>query len=99
METEPISYELNAVRVNDMRRRVMKRQSRVLGEAVIKNEGSQPATMAEAFGYTYIYKVYWGQGHAMLKGLATTVTLQNKTRLPDLNWGLPIEENRTSVYT
>lgn len=99
VETEPIAYELNAVKLNNQRKTLTKREERILGQATIKNEGSTPAKMAEAFAYSYLYTIYWGQGHAMIKGLNTTVTLLNKTRLSDVKWGIPIKENRTNVHT
>ncbi|XP_011502533.1 PREDICTED: protein unzipped [Ceratosolen solmsi marchali] len=99
VETEPISYELNTVVLNNMKQQIVKKKLQILGEATIKNEGSTPVVMAEAFVNIYLYTLYWGQGHAMLKGLNTSVILQNKTRLSDTKWGIDIKENRTNVYT
>ncbi|XP_001603588.2 protein unzipped [Nasonia vitripennis] len=99
VETEPIMYELNAVKLNQQRKVLAKREERILGQATIKNEASSPGMMAEAFSYSYLYTLYWGQGHAMIKGLNTTVSLLNKTRLNDVDWGIPIKENRTNVHT
>lgn len=99
VETEPTSYELTAVKLNNQRKLVAKKEERVLGQATISNTGSSPAMMAEAFAYSYPYSLYWGQGHAMLKNLNTTITLLNKTRVPDINWGITLKENRTEVHT
>ena len=76
-----------------------KREPRLLAEVTLQNTGSSPAKMAEAVGYFYDYTNYWGQGIAMFKGLNTGITLDNKTQLPDIKWGIPVTENRTSLYT
>lgn len=99
METEPISYNLNGVKFIHTKRRVTKREPRVLAQTTIVNPGSRPAIMAEAVTYTYVETIYWGQGHAMLKGLNTSIVSHNKTKLLDMNWGLEIKQNRTNVYT
>ncbi|KAJ8679450.1 hypothetical protein QAD02_015237 [Eretmocerus hayati] len=99
VETEPISYDLTNVKLNQLKRHVSKRNPRVLAQATLKNTGSRAANLAEALDYKYQYSRYWGQGHAMLKGLNTTITMHNKTRLQDLKWGLEFKENRTGVQT
>lgn len=99
VETEPIYYDLTRVKLNWPKKRVVKQTPHILGEASIANNGQEAANMAKAFGYTYKYLVYWGQGHAMLKGLNTSVTLTNGTVLPKIMWGLVETSNRTDVYT
>ncbi|XP_058799185.1 protein unzipped isoform X2 [Phymastichus coffea] len=99
VETEPISYELGSVKLNNARSKATKRVPRTLGVATISNAGSAPGTMAEAFSYEYVYRLSWGQGHAMLRGLETKITLVNKTKLPDILWGIEFKENRTAVHT
>ncbi|XP_012287161.1 protein unzipped isoform X2 [Orussus abietinus] len=99
VETEPTHYELTSVKLNFAKKRIFKRIPLVLGEAVLSNPNDKPVKVAEAFGYAYNYTLYWGQGHAILKGLNTSVTLINKTRLPDIVWGIEEKENRTSVHT
>ena len=99
METEPIRYELNSVKLNTNKIREKKRVAKVLGSATLKNTGSQPGVIAEAFTYSYNYTQYWGQGHAILKGLDTSITLQNKTKLPDIAWGISETKPRVEVYS
>lgn len=71
----------------------------ILGEATITNSRDEPAKLAEAFGYSYKYFSYWGQGHAMIKALNTSVTLVNGTKLMDVAWGMEDKYNRTDIYT
>lgn len=99
VETEPIYYELTKVKLNWPKKRVFKRTPRVLGEATITNSGPRAVNMAQAFGFTYKYSIYWGQGHAILKGLNTSITLTNGTVLPQILWGMTESSNRTDVYT
>lgn len=99
METEPIRYELNSVKLNANKIREKKRIPKVLGTATIRNTGSEAGTLAEVFTYTYNYSQYWGQGHAILKGLNTSITLQNKTKLPDIVWGISEQKVRDEAYT
>ncbi|XP_011159117.1 protein unzipped [Solenopsis invicta] len=98
VETEPIRYELSAVKLNWSKRRDMKRVPRVLSELTIVNNGPRPANLAETCTYTYKYSVYWGRRHAILNGLNTTITLMNGTSLPNITWGTPYFENRTEAY-
>lgn len=98
VETEPIRYELSAVKLNWPKKRDIKRVSRVLSEVTIVNRGAEAANLAEACVYTYKYAVYWGRRHAILNGLSTTITLMNGTSLPNITWGTRDEENRTEVY-
>lgn len=98
VETEPIRYELSAVRLIWPKKRDIKRVPRVLSEATIINRGTEPANLAEACGYKYKYSVYWGRRQAMLNGLTTTITLINSTSLPKITWGTHHEENRTEAY-
>ncbi|XP_017752376.1 PREDICTED: protein unzipped [Eufriesea mexicana] len=99
VETEPIYYDLTRVKLNWPKKRVIKRTPRVLGEATITNNGPEAANMAQAFAYTYKYSMYWGQGHAILKGLNTSITLTNGTALPKIMWGTKETTNPTDVYT
>ncbi|XP_012530753.1 protein unzipped [Monomorium pharaonis] len=99
VETEPIRYELSAVKLNWPKRRDIKpRVPRVLSEVTIINTGARSANLAEACTYTYKYSVYWGRRHAILNGLSTTITLVNGTSLPNITWGTRHEENRTEAY-
>lgn len=98
VETEPIRYELSAVKLNWPRKRDLKNVPRVLREATIINSGAEPANLAEACVYSYKYSVYWGRRHAILNGLNTTITLINGTSLPNITWGTRDEENRTEAY-
>ncbi|KAL6260215.1 hypothetical protein P5V15_007750 [Pogonomyrmex californicus] len=98
VETEPIRYELSAVKLNWPKKRDIKRVPRVLSEVTIVNRGAEAANLAEACVYTYKYAVYWGRRHAILNGLSTTITLMNGTSLPNITWGTRDEENRTEVY-
>ncbi|XP_053987878.1 protein unzipped [Hylaeus volcanicus] len=99
VETEPIYYDLTRVKLTWPKKRVIKRIPHILGEATISNNGPEAANMGQAFGYTYEYSAYWGQGHAILKGLNTSITLTNGTVLPKIVWGLMETNNRTDVYT
>ncbi|CAL7946840.1 unnamed protein product [Xylocopa violacea] len=98
VETEPIYYDLTRVKLNWPKKHVIKRTPVVLGDATIANNGPEAANMAEAFGYSYKYSMYWGQGHAILKGLNTSITLTNGTALPQIMWGTKESLNRTDVY-
>jgi len=98
VETEPIRYELSAVKLNWYKKRDIKRVPRVLNEATIINREAEPVKLAEACVYKYKYTVYWGRRHAILNGLSTTITLINGTSLPNITWGMRHEENRTEVY-
>ncbi|KAK0082720.1 hypothetical protein PV325_009933 [Microctonus aethiopoides] len=100
VETEPIYYELKSIKSNLVRKRVNKLEPKILGEATISNSRNEPAKLAEAFGYSYKYFSYWGQGHGMIKALNTSITLDNGTRLYDIAWGIDGEpQERTGVYT
>jgi len=98
VETEPIRYELSAVKLNWYKKRDIKRVPRVLNEATIINREAEPVKLAEACVYKYMYTVYWGRRHAILNGLSTTIRLINGTSLPNITWGMRHEENRTEVY-
>lgn len=99
VETEPIRYELSAVKLNWPKRRDVKpRIPRILSNVTITNHGEEPSSLAEACTYTYKYAVYWGRRHAILSGLSTTITLANGTSLPNITWGMRDEENRTEAY-
>ncbi|KAL6439201.1 hypothetical protein ACFW04_003852 [Cataglyphis niger] len=99
VETEPIRYELSAVKLNWSKRRDVKpRISRILNNVTITNHGEEPASLAEACTYTYKYSIYWGRRHAILNGLSTTITLVNGTSLPNITWGMRDEKNRTEAY-
>lgn len=99
VETEPIYYNLTRVKLHWDKKTVLKRIPRILGEVTIANNGPKGEIMAEAFGYTYDYSVYWGQGHAILKGLNTSITLTNGTAMPKIIWGTLERSNRSDVYT
>ncbi|CAL1676852.1 unnamed protein product [Lasius platythorax] len=99
VETEPIRYELSAVKLNWPKKRDIKpRISRILSNVTITNHGTEPANLAEACTYTYKYAIYWGRRHAILNGLSTTITLANGTSLPNITWGTRDEETRTEAY-
>lgn len=98
VETEPIRYELSAVKLNWAKKRDLKRSPRVLVTASIANERSQAANMAEACAYSYKYSIYWGRKHAILNGMSTTIKLANGTSLSNVTWGMRHEENRTDAY-
>lgn len=99
VETEPIRYELSAVKLNWPKKRDIKpRISRILSNVTITNHGTEPAKLAEATTYTYKYAIYWGRRHAILNGLSTTITLANGTSLPNITWGTRDEEIRTEAY-
>lgn len=97
VEWEPISYELKSVKFNYWKKGVIKRVPRVLGESTLRNDGQNPATVDMAFTYSYNYSLYWGQGHAILKGLPTTISLANGTVLPEIEWGTEKFEHRDNV--
>lgn len=99
MEIEPIYYELDSVRLNIAKSRTPKRTPKVIGNAIMLNNANGSAEMAEAFSYSYNYTLYWGQGHAILKGLNTSITLQNKTKLPDIIWGIEERKKVTDLHT
>lgn len=99
METEPIRYELSAVKLNWPKRRDIKpRVSRILSNVTIINPGPGTANLAESCTYSYKYAVYWGRRHAVLNGLNTTITLIDGKSLPNITWGTRHEQNRTEVY-
>lgn len=99
VETEPFSYALNSVKLNFIKKREKKRERRMLGTATLTNTGSEAGKVDEAFTYSYNYTQYWGQGHAILKGLNTSITLLNKTKLPDIVWGIPESKVQVDVKT
>lgn len=78
---------------------MIKRTPIILGETTFANKGPEAANMAQAFTYEYKYSMYWGQGHAILKGLNTSITLTNGTALPKIMWGTKETNNRTDVYS
>ncbi|XP_066596434.1 protein unzipped isoform X2 [Prorops nasuta] len=99
VETEPIRYELLPVKLDWSKKRIVKQKAQIMEEATISNTGFAPAVMAEAFAFNYNYSMYWGQGHAILKGLNTSISLHNGTTLPNIVWGTEERENRTAVKT
>ncbi|XP_034950913.1 protein unzipped isoform X2 [Chelonus insularis] len=99
VESEPIFYDLTSVKLNYWRKRTLKNESQILGTITISNNRDEPAKLAQAFSYDYEYLSYWGQGHAMIKALNTSITLVNGTRLPNIEWGLREQGNRTDLYT
>ncbi|XP_015118448.1 protein unzipped [Diachasma alloeum] len=94
VETEPIYYELTSVKLNHWRTRIIKSEPRIIGQATISNSRNERAKLAEAFGYNYKYSSYWGQGHAMIKALNTSITLFNRTKLPNIKWGMQERSER-----
>ncbi|XP_029161418.1 protein unzipped [Nylanderia fulva] len=99
VETEPIRYELSAVKLNWPKKRDIKpRISRILSNVTITNQGTESANLAEACTYTYKHIIYWGRRHAILNGLSTTITLANGTSLPNITWGTRDEATRTEAY-
>lgn len=99
VETEPIRYELSAVKLNWPKKRDIKRIPRILSEVTITNRGAVSANMAEACTYMYKHLLYWGRRHAILNGLNTTITLATGQSLPNITWGTRDVENRTEIYT
>ncbi|XP_012176387.1 protein unzipped isoform X1 [Bombus terrestris] len=99
VETEPTSYDLENVKLNWPKMRVVNRTSLELDNATIINDGTENATIAKAFGYKYKYSIYWGQGHAILKGLNTLIKLTNGTALSNIMWGTKETSNNTDIYT
>ncbi|XP_063972449.1 protein unzipped [Diachasmimorpha longicaudata] len=99
VETEPIYYELTSVKLNHWRTRIIKSEPKIIGQATISNSRNQRAKLAEAFGYEYNYSSYWGQGHAMIKALNTSITLFNRTKLPTINWGMTEKSLRQDSYS
>lgn len=78
---------------------MIKRSAKELGRATLSNNGNVPAKFDAAFPYSYNHTVYWGQGHAILKGLPTTIYLNNGTKLPELNWGIAINNMAEEIHT
>nr|KAF7429956.1 hypothetical protein H0235_006354 [Vespula pensylvanica] len=97
VEAEPIYYELSGVRLNWSKKRVIKRTPRLIWAGTLKNDAEKGSKLAEAVAYSYNYSMYWGQGHAILKGLNTSILLYNGTNLPHIIWGIEERENRTEV--
>lgn len=97
VETEPTNYELTGLKFNHKRKK--ETQQRVqLGETVLKNDASSEAVKVDTvIAYEADYSVYWGQGKAMLKGLATQVRLPNSTIREEIKWGIPVIEDRKEV--
>lgn len=98
VEIVPIFYELKSVKLNHLRKKVIKSEPRIIGEAKFANTRNGRDKLAQAFGYRYKYFSYWGQGHAMIKNLNTSITLVNGTRLEDIRWGMDKNEEREGVY-
>ncbi|XP_015595023.1 protein unzipped [Cephus cinctus] len=98
VEAEPISYELNEVKLNFGRKQLIKRSPQILGKTTLVNEDNVAMKVAGAIGYSYNYSVYWGQGHAILKGLNTTITLVNGTRFPNIAWGIEEKKQLSDVH-
>ncbi|XP_032683995.1 protein unzipped isoform X2 [Odontomachus brunneus] len=98
VETEPIRYELTAVKLNWPKKRNIKREPRVLAETTITNTMEYAANEAEACTYSYKYSIYWGRRHAILNGLDTSITLLNGTSLPNVTWGMRSKEIREDAY-
>ncbi|XP_043275472.1 protein unzipped [Venturia canescens] len=99
VETEPIFYELNAVKLNYNRKRILKRVTRVLRETTISNADSESAVLAEALGYTFNHSIYWGQGHATIKALNTSITLAKGPRVGYISWGIEDKSVRSNATT
>lgn len=99
VETEPIYYELTSVKLNHWRNRTIKSEPKIIGQATISNSRNERAKLAEAFGYDYKYSSYWGQGHAMIKALNTSITLFNRTKLPTIKWGMEEKYDRMDSYS
>ena len=99
VETEPTMYELVGVKLNHHRERILQREPRVLRQLTIKNERSEPAVLGEALPYSFNYTVYWGQGHAIIRALKTSITSINGISLGDILWGTENKTVRTNVST
>ncbi|KAI4478446.1 hypothetical protein M0802_014532 [Mischocyttarus mexicanus] len=97
VETEPIYYELSSVKLNLFKKRIVKRTPRLIWEGTLKNEGDKKSMLAEAVAYSYNYSMYWGQGHAILKGLNTSIMMYDGVKLPLIIWGIEEREKRTEV--
>ncbi|XP_011311766.1 protein unzipped [Fopius arisanus] len=99
VETEPIYYELTSVKLNHWRTRIIKSESKIIGQATISNSGTEGAKLVEKSAYGYKYSSYWGQGHAMIKALNTSITLFNRTKLPTIKWGMEERSERMDSYS
>jgi hypothetical protein len=96
VETEPISYELKAVKFDRIRARHPKKL-RVLGHAILKNTETGVQRVDTVISYNYTYSMYWGKGHGLLTGLNFTVYLANGTKRG--NWALPKTEEIVETQT
>lgn len=99
VETEPKYYELNAVKLNYNRKRILKRVPRLLRKTTISNVGSEAAVLAEALGYTFNHSISWGQGHAMIKGLNTSITLAKGPKVGYIGWGIEEKTVQSNATT
>lgn len=97
METEPVRYELAVQSFNNMRRKLQRRRVE-LGSATLKNLESSPMHVDAVIAYDEKYSMHWGQGKAILRGLPTVIRLPNGTILEQIEWGIPVHEDRKSVY-
>lgn len=92
VENEPISYELKDIKFSIGKKRIVKKHPRILGEATLRNIGESGENVARVFTNSYNCSFYWGQGHAILKGINVSITLLNGTKRPDIWWGTETNE-------
>ncbi|XP_023317420.1 protein unzipped [Trichogramma pretiosum] len=95
---EPLSYNLQNVRLNFIKMKVIKKWSFQVGQITLQNENRETLKFSESMNYSYEHHSYWGQGNGMLKGLNTSITLRNKTRLPNINWGIKMQILQNDIY-
>ncbi|KAL7290934.1 hypothetical protein TKK_0015661 [Trichogramma kaykai] len=95
---EPLSYNLQNVRLNFIKMKVIKKWSFQVGQITLENENRETLKFSESMNYSYEHHSYWGQGNGMLKGLNTSITLRNKTRLPNINWGIKMQILQNDIY-
>ena len=97
VETEPISYELQNIKYNLLRQRVVRKQ-KILATTILRNPGATETKVDSALAYDSEYSSYWGQGKAILKGLTTVIRNMNGSILTEIKWGLEEKEERNDVY-
>lgn len=99
VESEPTKYELRDIK-KDKWRTSYNRDPRVLGTAVLANNGEYSNTVETVISYTYDKVIYWGTIEGVARGLPTEVF--ENAKLPGVNlgatgWGFKINETKTEV--
>lgn len=99
VEHEPVMYELTITKLTEKRKKVLRQERKILGEVTLRNDNDKQMKAESKISYKWNYESWWGQGKAMLKGRNTTIYFTNSSEVESIMWGMPHQEEKSSVET